>query len=62
MEEAIRVWQRKILRKVYRPKSDTNRWTIGTNKELQDQYRSADIVTSLPGTLPFHGEGIACPV
>jgi hypothetical protein len=47
MEEALRVWERKILRKVYGPKRDTNEWRIHTNKELQDQYRSADIVTSI---------------
>jgi hypothetical protein len=47
MEEALRVWERKILRKVYGPKTDTNGWRIGTNKELQDQYRSAVIVTSI---------------
>jgi hypothetical protein len=29
------------------PKSDTNGWRILTNKEPQDQYRSADIVTSI---------------
>jgi hypothetical protein len=47
MEEALRVWERKILRKVYSLKRDTNGWRIRTNKELQDQYRSADIVTSI---------------
>jgi hypothetical protein len=47
MEEALRVWERKILRKVYGPKRDTNGWRIRTNKELQDQCRSADIVTSI---------------
>jgi hypothetical protein len=38
---------RMILRKVYGPKGDTNRWRIRTNKELQDQYKSADILTSI---------------
>jgi hypothetical protein len=47
MEETLRVWERKVLRKVYSPKRDTNGWRIHTNKELQDQYRSADIVTSI---------------
>jgi hypothetical protein len=47
MEEALRVWERKISRKVYDPKRDTNGQRIRTNKELQDQYRSADIVTSI---------------
>jgi hypothetical protein len=49
MEDALRVWERKILRKAYGPKRDTNGWRIRTNKELQDQYRSADIVTSIKG-------------
>jgi hypothetical protein len=47
MEEALGVGERKILRKVYSPKRGTNGWRIRTNKELQDQYRSADIVTSI---------------
>jgi hypothetical protein len=47
MEEALRVWERKILRRLYGPKRDTNGWRIRTNKELQDQYRSTDIVTSI---------------
>jgi hypothetical protein len=47
MEQALRVWERKILRKVYGSKRDTNGRRIRTNKELQDQYRSADIVTSI---------------
>jgi hypothetical protein len=47
MEEALRVWERKILRMVYDSKRDTNGWRIRTNKELQDQYRNADIVTSI---------------
>jgi hypothetical protein len=40
MEEALRVWERKILRKVYGPKRDTNGYRIRVNKELEDQYRS----------------------
>jgi hypothetical protein len=28
-------------------KRDTNGWKIRTNKELQDKYRSANIVTSI---------------
>jgi hypothetical protein len=31
-------WERRILRKVYDPKRDTNGWRICTNKELQDLY------------------------
>jgi hypothetical protein len=51
MDEGLRVWARKILRKVYSPKRDTNGWRIRTNKELQDQYRSGDIVTSIKDDL-----------
>jgi hypothetical protein len=47
MEEALRAWEIKILRRVYGLKRGTNGWRIRTNKELQDQYRSADIVTSI---------------
>jgi hypothetical protein len=47
MEEALELWERKILRKVYGPKGDRNGWGIRTNKELQNQYRSVDIVTSV---------------
>jgi hypothetical protein len=31
----------------YGPKRHTNGWRMRTNKELQDQYRSADIVTAV---------------
>jgi hypothetical protein len=37
MEEALRLWERKILRSVYGPKREKNGWRIRTNKELQDQ-------------------------
>jgi hypothetical protein len=47
VEEVLRVWERKILWKVYGPKRDTNGWRIRTNKVLQHQYGSADIVTSI---------------
>jgi hypothetical protein len=32
MEEALRVWERGILREVYGPKRDTNGWRIYKNK------------------------------
>jgi hypothetical protein len=51
MDEALRIWERKILRKVYSPKRDTNGRRIHTNKELQDKYRSADKVTSIKDDL-----------
>jgi hypothetical protein len=34
IEEALIVWERKILRKVYGLKRDINGWRIHTNKEL----------------------------
>jgi hypothetical protein len=39
--------ERKILRRMYGLKRDRNGWRIRTNKELQGQCRSADIVTSI---------------
>jgi hypothetical protein len=47
MGEALIVWEKEILSKVYSLKRDTNGCRISTKKELQDQYRSADIVTSI---------------
>jgi hypothetical protein len=44
---SLRVWERKILTKLYGPKRDTNGWRIHINKELQYQYRSAAILTSI---------------
>jgi hypothetical protein len=32
MEEALRVWERKTLKKVYSPKTGTNGWRMCTNK------------------------------
>jgi hypothetical protein len=32
MEKALRVWERKILRRLYGLKWDTNGWKIRTNK------------------------------
>jgi hypothetical protein len=40
MEEALGVWERKILRKVYSPKRDANGWRIRINKELQDHTKT----------------------
>jgi hypothetical protein len=38
---------KKELKEGVWPEKDTNGWRIRTNKELQDQYRSANIVTSI---------------
>jgi hypothetical protein len=38
---------KKDLKESARPKRDTDVWRIRTNKELQDQYKSADIVISI---------------
>jgi hypothetical protein len=38
---------KKDLTKSTRPEEGQNGWRIRTNKELQDQYRSANIVTAI---------------
>jgi hypothetical protein len=40
-------WERKILRKAYGPKCEQGVWRIRTNLELQNVYRSPDIVTEI---------------
>jgi hypothetical protein len=40
-------WERKILRKIYGPKCEQGVWRIRTNLELQNVYRSPDIVTEI---------------
>jgi hypothetical protein len=47
VEDTLRQRERKILRNTYGPKRDTSGWRIRTNKELQDEYRNADIDTTV---------------
>jgi hypothetical protein len=38
-------WERKILRNIYRPKSEQGVWRIRSNLEIQNMYKSPDVVT-----------------
>lgn len=38
-------WERKILRSILGPIGDNNVWRIRNNKEIQDLYGDADLVT-----------------
>jgi hypothetical protein len=40
-------WEEKILRKVYRSKCEQGAWRIRSNLELQNAYKSLDIVTKI---------------
>jgi hypothetical protein len=40
-------WERKILRKIYGPKSEQGVWRIRSNLEIQIVYKSPDIVIEI---------------
>jgi hypothetical protein len=40
-------WERKILRKIYGPKIAGGVWRIRSNLEIQNMYKSPDIVTEI---------------
>ena len=44
MEIVLITWERKILRKIYGPKFENEKWKLRNNMELKDQYISPDIV------------------
>jgi hypothetical protein len=47
MASSLMTWERKILRKIYGPKCEQGVWRIRTNLELQNVYRSPDIVMEI---------------
>jgi hypothetical protein len=47
MASSLMTWKRKILQKIYGPKSEQGVWRIRTNLELQNVYQSPDIVTEM---------------
>jgi hypothetical protein len=47
MVSSLMTWERKILRKIFGPKCEKGVWRIRTNLELQNVYRSPDIVTEI---------------
>jgi hypothetical protein len=40
-------WERKILRKIYGPKSEQGVWRIISNLEIHNMYKSPDIVAEI---------------
>jgi hypothetical protein len=40
-------WERKILRKIYGLRSEQGVWRIRSNLEIQNMYKSPDIVTEI---------------
>jgi hypothetical protein len=43
----LMTWERKILRKMYGPKCERGVWRIRSNLEMQNMYKSPDIVTEI---------------
>lgn len=43
-EELVRIWERKILRKIYGPTCDNGLWRMKMNHELYDKFKSPDII------------------
>jgi hypothetical protein len=41
---AFRIFERKIVRKIYGPINEGESWRIRTNKEIEDKLEGADIV------------------
>lgn len=46
-EELLRRWERKILRKIFGAVNEDGQWRIRRNKELEELYRNADLVTEI---------------
>jgi hypothetical protein len=47
MASTLMTWERKILRKIYGQKSEQGIWRIRSNLEIQNMYKSPDIVTEI---------------
>jgi hypothetical protein len=47
MASTLMTWEREILRKIYGPKSEQDAWRIRSNLEIQNMYKSPDIVTEI---------------
>jgi hypothetical protein len=47
MAFTLLTWERKILRKIYGPESKQGVWRIRNNLEIQNMYKSPDIVTEI---------------
>jgi hypothetical protein len=47
MASILMAWERNILRKIYGEKCEKGIWRIRSNLELQNVYKSPDIVTEI---------------
>jgi hypothetical protein len=47
MAFTLMTWASKILRKIYGPKREQGVWGMRSNLELQDAYKTPDIVTEI---------------
>jgi hypothetical protein len=47
MASTLMNWERKILRKIYGSKCEQEMWRIRSNLELQNAYKSPDIITEI---------------
>mgnify|MGYP000353709793 CR=1 FL=1 len=43
----FKIWERKILRKIYGPKQEQGIWKIRTNREVKELYRDMDMVEDI---------------
>jgi hypothetical protein len=46
-ENALSVFERKILRRIYGPGQDNGKWRTGYNKEMYELYGEPDLVTCI---------------
>jgi hypothetical protein len=47
MASTLMTWETKVLRKIYGPKNEQGVWRIRNNLEIQNMYKSPDIVTEI---------------
>jgi hypothetical protein len=46
-ENALRVFKRKILRRIFGPVNDNGQWRIRYNHEVYELYKEPDLVTCI---------------
>jgi len=45
MERILVTWERKILRKIYRPRYVSDYWRVKMDSEIYNQFKAPNIVT-----------------